>query len=52
MAPLSENTIREMKKTLVRARKSLEQHDEELAEIRRMREEQEQRILNKNYQPQ
>ncbi len=47
MAPLSEDTIKEMKRVLDRAKKSLDRHDEKIAEIRRMREEQEKRRLGK-----
>ena len=49
MAPLSEETIREMKRVLARAKKNLDRHDEKIAEIKRMREEQEKRILRENY---
>ena len=49
MAQLNEDTIREMKRSLVHAKKRLERYDEKIAEIRRLRKEQEKRLLNREY---
>ncbi len=49
MVQLSEETVKEMRRALAHARKRLEWHDQRIAEIKRMREEQEKRLLNQEY---